>query len=188
MSSPDRLDMLLRTELRRADAERVESRYDAVLARSAQRTRRRRAGLAAAAATVVVAGVGGALQWRPPTPPPAVDRPQATLSGAWTRTVTEGSVGDGAWRLSFGDASVLAVEGPPDRPPTSVTDGASYNVSADRLRVNLFVNGACDAAQVGTYRWTVDSRLLYLDVVKDDCEVRQDLLVGTWVRGPQGSV
>ncbi|HEY3014153.1 MAG TPA: hypothetical protein VGJ41_03530 [Nocardioides sp.] len=183
MSSPDRLDRLLRTELRRADDFPVESRYHAVLARSAQRTRRRRTGLVATAAILVVTGIGGVLQWQSSPTPPAVDQPHASLSGSWTRTVTEGTVGDGAWTLSFEEAPLLAIEGPPDRPATSVTDGASYAVRGDQVRVNIFVNGACDAAQVGAYRWTVDAGLLYLDVVEDDCEVRQELLIGTWVRG-----
>lgn len=183
MSSPDRLDLLLRTELHRADGLPVESRYDAVLARSSQRTRRRRTGLAAAAAILVVTGIGGVLQWQPSSPPPAVNRPHGSLSGSWTRTVAEGTVGDGAWTLSFEEAPVLAIEGPPDRPANSVTDGASYTVNGDQVRVNIFVNGACDAAQVGTYRWTIDAGLLYVDVVEDDCGVRQELLVGTWVRG-----
>lgn len=184
MSSPDRLDLLLRTALHRADDLPVETAYDAVVARSAQRTLRRRIGLAAVVAVLVVAGVGGVLGLQaPPAPPPAVDHPHATLQGAWTRTVTGGEVGDGAWTLTFADPPMLEIVGPPDRPSTSVTDGASYTVSGDEVRVNIFVNGVCDVAQVGTYRWTATGGLLYLDVIADDCEQRQELLVGTWVHG-----
>lgn len=182
MSSPDRLDLLLRTELRRADDLPVDNPYDAVVARSAQRTRRRRVGLAAAAAVLVAAGVGGVLQLQSSsTPPPAVEQPHATLAGSWTRTVTSGAVGDGAWTLSFEGPPVLRMEGPTDRPATSVTDGASYTVSGDEVRVNIFVNGVCDVAPVGTYRWTVDGALLYLEPIDEGCAARRQLLTGTWV-------
>jgi hypothetical protein len=184
MNSSDRLDQLLRAELRRADDLPVESPYDAVLARSGQRTRRRRVRLAAGGLLASVGLAAGVhLVVSPPAPPPAADRPSGSLHGTWTRTVTSRDVGEGAWTLSFARPPVLGITGPSRRPSGSVTDGAAYALDGDLVRVNIFVNGVCgDLASAGTYRWTVDSGLLYLDVVQDSCAARRDLLVGTWVR------
>lgn len=182
MTPSDRLDVMLRADFHRADELYVDSRYDAVLARSTQRTRRRRAFFAATAAAFVIGAIGSVALIRPQLDPPATNQPAAALDGSWGRTVAAEDAGAGAWTLTFAEDNVLEVEGPPDRPARTVTDGASFAVEGDLVRVNLFVNGACDEAQIGTYRWTRDGGLLYLDLVDDNCEAREHLLVGTWLQ------
>jgi len=185
MSSADRLDQLLRAELRRADDLPVASRYDAVLARSRQRTRRRRIAVGALAVVLVAVGAGIGSTRLPDGGGDSVVTERAHgLSGSWSRTVTDASVGEGAWTLTFASARRLGIDGPPSRPAGLVTDGATYADDDGLLRVDAFVNGLCTAAAVGSYRWTVTDDLLYLEVEDDRCEERRAVLAGTWVRRP----
>ena len=180
MTPGDRIDALLRTELHRADSLPVDDRYDAVLARSAQRTRRRRAA-GAAVTLVVLAGivttVGTVGLERGTAPPPTADDPGAPLSGSWSRTI------DGVpWTISFDAGAVLRIDAPAG---IEGTDGASYDATASTLRLDAFANGACDNLAPGTYRWTVTgSRVLQLQAESEPCGPRRNTFDGSWTAAP----
>ncbi len=180
MSPADRLDALLRAELHRADDLPVDNRYDAVLARSAQRTRRLRAAMAAGAlaAVGVVAGTGITVLDRDPAPSPVVPTPDQHLDGTWSRTI------DGQrWTITFDAAAVLRISAPAGAPEG--VDGASYDATSSTVRLDTFANGACAEMTPGTYRWTLTgSDLLRLQAGDEPCDVRRDVFDGTWTASP----
>ena len=180
MTPADRLDAMLRSELRRADDLTVADRYDAVLARSRQRTRRRRAAVAAGALAVagVVGGTGVLTLGHDPGPSPVVRPPEQRLEGTWSRTI------DGErWTISFDAGAVLAISAPPGAPEG--TDGASYDATSSIVRVDAFANGACSELAPGSYRWTLTgSDLLRLQAGDEPCDVRREVFDGAWTSSP----
>jgi hypothetical protein len=179
MTPADRLDAMLRTELHQADVLPVSDRYDAVLARSAQRTRRRRASLLAGAVAVVatVGGAGLLVEQRPEQAPVVVD-PAQRLEGSWSRTV------DGQrWTITFGSAAALGISAPADAPEGA--DGASYAVTASILRIDAFANGPCTELLPGSYRWTLrTSTVLRLQASDETCDTRRHVFDGAWTASP----
>jgi hypothetical protein len=188
----------LRQDLRdTAEARSVETEaaLRAVLARAAVVRRRRRArrmviGFLAVAASVVVL-----LQARPllggrALPPTTVDTSTpsrgsvvATPAGAWRRDVTGGPAAggvDGRWTMRLRDDGTVDLAGPSSGP---ATDGVSWAVEGDRLRLNAFVNDVCGNEGAGTYRWSRGARGLTLAAVSDTCRVRVAVFAGTWAPG-----
>ena len=181
MTPVERLDAMLRTDLHRADDLPVADRYDAVLARSAQRTRRWRAAVAVAALAVagVLGGTGATVLHRASDTSPVVQVPDQRLDGTWSRTL------DGQrWTITFGPASVLNIAAPPGAPEG--TDGTSYDATPSTVRLDAFVNGtACQELPPGEYRWTVTgSDVLRLQGITEPCDVRRDVFEGTWTACP----
>lgn len=180
MTPADRLDSMLRAELRRADDLVVADRYDAVVARSAQRTRRRGAGIAAVSLIVLGIAAGVGLTWRTAATDPApVEPPHAeTLQGTWSRTI------DGEpWTISFERGAVLRII--PGGDPPDGTDGASYDVTAMSLRIDAFANGECTELTPGSYRWSLDgSTRLRLQADEEPCQLRLDVFDGIWTAKP----
>jgi hypothetical protein len=142
MTPADRMDELLRTELRRADDLVVTDRYAAVVARSRQRTRRRRAGALVTALVVAVSALGGVtaavnLQHDDQTAPAVPS--EAQLHGTWTRNVD----GD-RWTVTFAAGAVLVID--PPAGTDEAIDGASYATASSTLRLDAFTNSSCYAA------------------------------------------
>jgi hypothetical protein len=180
MTPADRLETRLRAELRRADGLPVDDRYDAVLARSAQRTRRGRTLVAAGAlavAGVLATGVGAVVGQDRGTTPPVVHEPPAQLSGTWTRLV------DGEpWRITFAPGAELLVVAPSG---VEGTDGASYRATATSLRLDALSNGACFDSAPGSYQWSVHpTGELVLRAETEPCEARRSAFDGTWTQAP----
>ena len=82
--------------------------------------------------------------------------------------------------LARTDNGVLALTGPAGGP---ATDGVSYAVDADRLRVNAFANDMCANLDAGEYRWSVTRGALILAVISDPCDVRVAVFGGRWTTG-----
>ena len=142
--------------------------------------------LSAAAAAVVALLVTVPLLLRgqlgSPEPEPA-PAPDSRLSGFWSRTVAVAAdeTWVGTWTLGFDAGGVLRVG-----PPTAVeaTDGASYAVNGSQVRLDAFVNGACDSLPPGVYTWSRTGDALRLTPVDDDCEARTDVFEGSWAEQP----
>jgi hypothetical protein len=153
-----------------------------VVDRSLRRTRRTRIGyaaggaLAAAAAALLVAVFG-------PSGPPADPQPVTPTppTGTWQRTLTEAGQWSGRWSLTFSAGSVLELTTPVGLSPDEGTsDGASYAIGDDTLRLDAFSNGACLDQPAGSYRWTVDGDRLFLETVDDPCRERRNVFAGVW--------
>ena len=84
-------------------------------------------------------------------------------------------------RLARTDNGVLTLTGPTGGP---ATDGVTYAVDADRLRVNAFANDLCTTLETGMYQWSVTGRTLTLAVISDPCEARVAVFGGHWRTGP----
>ena len=156
----------------------------------------RSAGVAlAAAAAVIAVVVAGPVILNGHQPPPATRTtvsPTPTKGGAsallrnWQRTVgavpaIPGVAGGWSMRLAPSDNGVLTLTGPTGGP---ATDGVTYAVDADRLRVNAFANDLCATLETGMYRWSVTGRTLTLAVISDPCEARVAVFGGHWTTGP----
>jgi hypothetical protein len=84
-------------------------------------------------------------------------------------------------RLARTDNGVLALTGPAGGP---ATDGVTYAVDADRLRVNAFANDLCATLDAGEYRWSVTGRALTLAAISDPCDARVAVFGGRWTAAP----
>ena len=84
-------------------------------------------------------------------------------------------------RLAPSDNGVLPLTGPTGGP---ATDGVTYAVDADRLRVDAFANDLCATLDTGMYRWSVTGRTLTLAVISDPCAARVAVFGGRWITGP----
>jgi hypothetical protein len=189
MNADQRLDARLRATLERnavgVDEIDTPPALREVVNRSARRTRRKRTGyavggvLAAAAAAVVVAVIGASSPARHPEP--ATPTPP---TGTWHRTLTEAGPWSGRWSLTFSAGRVLDLTTSAGLSPDEGTsDGASYAVADDTLRLDAFSNGACLDEAAGSYRWTLDGDRLFLEAVTDPCQERRKVFVGVWRRG-----
>jgi len=182
MTPADRIDELLRAELRRADDLVVSDRYAAVVARSAQRTRRRRAGVLAASLAVVIGTLGAVTAavdhlGHDDALKPAVPVEQQ-LRGTWSRTIN-----GQRWTVTFASGAVLEIEAPADT--GEETDGASYATTSSTLRLDAFVNGSCYELAPGSYRWTLTgSTVLQLQADDEPCQARREIFGGAWTARP----
>jgi hypothetical protein len=157
---------------------------DVLQHRRAERTTARWIAPTLVAATVVaiVALVGTFVRLGSDDRPPPVATPSSQLLGDWHRDVDSQQAGwDGSWSMTFERRGVLALAGPTGASDSS--DGASYAVSGDSLRVDVFVNNVCSELPAGLYLWSRTGDVLTLRLVEDPCPVRAELLTGTW-RGP----
>jgi hypothetical protein len=181
MTPADRIDELLRTELRRADDLVVTDRYAAVVARSRQRTRRRRAGALVTALVVAVSALGGVtaavnLQHDDQTAPAVPS--EAQLHGTWTRNVD----GD-RWTVTFAAGAVLVID--PPAGTDEAIDGASYATVSATLRLDAFTNSSCYELPPGTYRWTLTGNtVLQLQADDEPCVARRQVFDGAWTASP----
>jgi hypothetical protein len=189
MNAENRLDARLRStfEQQSAGVGEIEtpSALEAVVNRSARRTRRKRisyavGGALAAAATIGVAVIG-------PSGPPGRPEPVTPTrpTGTWERTLTEDGQWSGRWSLTLAAGNVLELTAPVGlSPDEGATDGASYAISDHTLRLDAFSNGACLDQAAGTYRWTVDHDRLFLEPADDPCQQRRHVFAGVWRQGP----
>jgi hypothetical protein len=189
MTDDTRLDARVRgalTELPAPGDQATREALRVVLDRSSgpRRTPRSWVAPAVVAATVaLLLGLLGAVLNRPdqdvPTPAPA---PRDALTGEWQQRVTGVSRDGwaGRWHLVLEGDGVLALSGP--KTVRDSTEGASYEVTSNHLRVDVFVNSACPEQPAGVYEWRVTGDRLVLDAVSEPCLARAELFVGTWTR------
>jgi hypothetical protein len=158
-----------------------------VLDRSGRPARRRRTGAvvamaAAAAAIVGLLVVPGLLlddePVKPPVAPPSVD--SSVILGDWQRAVVGAETLTGSWRMDLGADGVVTLEAPAGSPVE--TDGVSYGLTDDLLRLDAFVNGVCAEQPAGQYRWAVVGATLWLTVVDEPCDQRAEVFEGSWTR------
>lgn len=184
----DQLTVDVEAALRTVNARTDQARHRRTWARSAG------VALVAAAAAVAVVVAGPVLHDRNQAPPatrttlsPAPTTGGASaLSHTWQRTVgavpaAPGVAGGWSMRLPRTDNGVLALTGPAGGP---ATDGVTYAVGADRLRVNAFANDLCATLDAGMYRWSVTGPALTLAVISDPCDARVAVFGGRWTTGP----
>jgi hypothetical protein len=120
----------------------------------------------------------------PDPAPPAPASPRDALVGDWQHGVrgAEKTGWDGRWRLALTDDGVLLLSGPESASVSS--EGASYNVTREQFRTDVFVNSACNEQAAGVYAWRLDGDALTLTEVDDPCGPRRDVFAGTWRRVP----
>ncbi|MBF4769902.1 hypothetical protein ISU10_19190 [Nocardioides agariphilus] len=135
----------------------------------------------AAAAVVALVALLAVVVDRPESPQ-AGQAPPPSLSGQWE--LDAAGLTDPGWRgrwlLSFDEDGVLTLTGPAGAMDS--TEGASYAVTGDHVRVDVFVNSACAEQTAGEYRWRTRGDHLLLVVLDDVCPARAGLLAGDWTR------
>ena len=189
MTDDTRLDARVRgvlTDLPVPDADATREALRTVLARS-ESTRRRPAWAApvlVAAVVALIALLAARLVAGPDPAPPTPAAPRDALVGDWQHQVrgAEEDAWNGRWRLALTDDGVLLLSGPESASVSS--EGASYEVTAERFRTDVFVNSACSELPAGVYEWRLDGDRLTLTEVGNDCADRADVFAGTWRRVP----
>jgi hypothetical protein len=133
-----------------------------------------------AAAVVAIVGLAGTfVQLRDPgDPQPAA--PAGEVRGGWGRELAGAQQPgwDGRWLMTFDREGVFGLYGPASADASS--DGASYALTKDTLRVDVFVNNACSELPAGVYTWSRAGNVLTLTLVEDPCAARAELLAGSW--------
>jgi hypothetical protein len=138
--------------------------------------------LVAAAVIAIVALVGTFVRLGPHDEPAPAASPLSRLLGDWERDV-DGSTQpgwDGPWTMTFDRRGVFELGGPATADASG--EGASYAVSGDTLRVDVFVNNVCSELPAGLYLWSRTGDVLTLRLVEDPCADRAALLAGSWRR------
>lgn len=189
MTDDTRLDARVRgvlTDLPVPDADATRDALRTVLARS-ESTRRRptwAAPVLAAAVVALIALLAARLVTSPDPEPPAPANPGDALVGDWQHVVrgAEKTGWDGRWRLALTDDGVLLLSGPESAAVSS--EGASYAVTRQQFRTDVFVNSECSEQAAGVYTWRLDGETLTLTEVGIDCADRSDVFAGTWRRVP----
>lgn len=188
------LDRRLRDELQRAaegiDPD-VERGLNVVEARARRRSTVGPGSLLVAATAVVLVIVG--VQALPSTPPDA--RPGGTMPptvlvspspspgdivGTYRASLqpSDGGaeLGDiaGEWTMELTPDGVMLMAPPATfREGGSVQSGVAYSIDGERFQTNLFQQ-LCNS--IGAYSWALDSGMLSLAAVEDDCALRRAVL------------
>lgn len=82
--------------------------------------------------------------------------------------------------MDLRDDGVVRLAGPRDLPAS--TEGVSYAVAGDEVRIDAFVNDACAEQPAGVYRVVVSDTMLRLTALDESCSLRAAVFDGTWGR------
>jgi len=121
-------------------------------------------------------------------PTPSVTPQTPLITGAFTRTIPEGTAVvranglAGTWTIDAAADGVRLVA------PSSF-DGARvsspFEMRQDGLTTDAFGEGICSGATPGTYRWTLTGGVLVLTVESDPCDARVAVLAAKpWTINP----
>jgi len=168
----------------------MERAFDAVITGARRRRYRTRivntVVVAAAAASLFVA-VDLARNGNGPTPSPAQTAPSSapSIAGRYVIDVPPEATGNqhgltGRWTVVLGTDGSMSLEAPPGFSAT--TDGASFSISGQQMRTDLFVGGLCQGAQatqpLGVYQWSWSGPDLVFTAITEECAPRGVLFAG----------